>query len=115
MKGQSQSGKGVVARVLVIDDDAALRLLARQALQGVGLAVKEAVDGQSGLEMFRAAAPDAVLLDVMMPGLNGFQVCSAIRDTPGGEHVPVLIMTAPRISSPSPSTGRCSVIGCGTC
>jgi len=92
--GQRHAGVGDVTCVLVIDDDMALRLLTRQALQGVGLSVEEAGDGQGGLEAFRATAPDIVLLDVMMPGLNGFQVCSAIRDTPEGEHVPVLIMTA---------------------
>ena len=81
-------------RVLVVDDDAALRMLTREALESAGFHVEEAADGVAGLRAFRTTCPNLVLLDVMMPRMNGFEVCSAIRDIPEGIDVPVLIMTS---------------------
>ena len=58
-------------KVLVIDDEAPIRLLCRVNLEAEGMSVLEAPDGSSGLEQARTAAPDVILLDVMMPGLDG--------------------------------------------
>ena len=80
-------------KVLVVDDDAALRLLVCAALDQSGMDVIEAADGREALESFDRYQPDAVLLDVMMPGLDGFATCRAIREKPAGTHVPVLMMT----------------------
>jgi len=79
--------------VLVVDDDLAVRLLARETLIGSGFNVCEAANGQQALELFDASLPDIVLLDVIMPGLDGFAVCSAIRESAGGRDTPVLMMT----------------------
>jgi PAS domain S-box-containing protein len=80
--------------VLVIDDDAISRLLIREALGNSGqFRVLEAADGAAGLAMFRANRPDVVLLDVVMEGMDGFTTCMAMRGQPGGEHVPILMLT----------------------
>ena len=80
-------------KILVVDDDAALRLLVCAALDQSGMDVIEAADGREALESFDRYQPDAVLLDVMMPELDGFATCRAIREKPAGTHVPVLMMT----------------------
>ncbi|HEX2829616.1 MAG TPA: EAL domain-containing protein [Burkholderiales bacterium] len=79
--------------VLIIDDDIVMRMLAREALEQAGFTVEEASDGQEGLETFEALRPDAVLLDVMMPVLDGFETCASLRSRESGVTVPVLMMT----------------------
>jgi diguanylate cyclase (GGDEF)-like protein len=78
---------------LVIDDDAAIRLLAREVLEQGGLRVAEAANGAAGLAAFARERPDLVLLDVQMPEMDGFTVCRELRRLAGGRHVPVLMMT----------------------
>ena len=78
---------------LVIDDDASMRLLARTVLEQDGMRVVEAADGAAGVSAFARERPDLVLLDVQMPCKDGFSACSEIRAMPGGQHVPVLMMT----------------------
>lgn len=79
--------------VLVVDDDETMRLLAVEALAGSEFDVLEASDGEQGLAIFEAERPDLVILDVMMPGKSGFEVCGEIRRHPAGTHVPVLMAT----------------------
>ncbi len=79
--------------VLVVDDDPTMRLLVREALEPHGLDVEEAEDGARGLAVFRARTPQLVLLDVQMPGLDGFRLCEEIRRLPGARHVPLVMMT----------------------
>lgn len=80
-------------RVLIVDDDAATRLLTRTCLTGAGFDAEMAADGREGLQKFRASPPDVVLLDVSMPGMDGFTLCSLIRTLPEGQDVPVLMLT----------------------
>lgn len=86
-------GAELTPAVLVVDDDDALRLLVTTALSQFEFRVLEAADGGSALDVFNRERPDIVLLDVVMPGMNGFDVCSAIRAHNAGEHVPILMMT----------------------
>lgn len=79
--------------VLVVDDEAGQRLLTGASLQQGGFTVLEAEDGRQALELFRQEQPDIVLLDVIMPGLDGFAVCEILRDLPGGRHLPVVMVT----------------------
>jgi signal transduction histidine kinase len=79
--------------VLIVDDDPVARLLAREALEQSGWLVEEAENGRLGLEAFMTRRPDLVLLDILMPEMDGFETCAALRKMPGGTHVPVLIMT----------------------
>ena len=78
---------------MVVDDDAAVRLLARETLEYSGFMVWEAHSGEQALEAFEEKLPDIVLLDVVMPGIDGFSVCSAIRKIDSGRDTPVLMMT----------------------
>jgi DNA-binding response OmpR family regulator len=71
----------VIPRVLVVEDDATVREITRRYLGDAGYAVDEAADGVAGLHSARAHPPDAVVLDVMLPGLSGLEVCRALRDT----------------------------------
>ena len=79
--------------VLVIDDDPVMQFLVSEALDAAGFDYREATSGQAGLELFGVARPDLVLLDVVMPGLDGFQTCLKLRALPGGVDVPVMMMT----------------------
>ena len=65
--------------VLVVDDDPLTRMMATEALREGGFTIREAEDGEQALALFDAAPPDLVLLDVMMPGLSGFEVCQQLR------------------------------------
>ncbi|MFI7600090.1 response regulator transcription factor [Actinoplanes sp. NPDC049681] len=82
-----------MTRILVVDDDPGIRSLLTDVLEMEGYEVSVAVDGLAAVQAVEAAAPDFVILDVMMPGLDGFAVLSAIR-AQGGEPVPVLMLTA---------------------
>jgi len=81
-------------RVLVIDDEAPIRLLCRVNLEAAGMRVLEAGDGASGLEEARRQAPDVILLDVMMPGLDGWHVAEALLDDPLTDEIPIVFLTA---------------------
>lgn len=79
--------------VLIVDDDIVARLLARETLEQSGWSVEEAENGRLGVESFIRHHPDLVLLDIMMPEMDGFTACSELRRLPEGKHTPVLIMT----------------------
>jgi DNA-binding response OmpR family regulator len=79
--------------VLVADDDLLLRHMARDALEQAGFAVEEAGNGLEAISAFQRLQPDVVLLDVMMPELDGFSACAHIRHLPGGDLTPILIVT----------------------
>jgi len=79
--------------VLVVDDDGTARFLARASLERADLAVEEAANGREGVAAFERLRPELILMDVLMPEMDGFEACAAIRSLPGGELVPVLMMT----------------------
>ena len=83
-----------MTRVLVIDDEAAIRLLCRVNLEAEGMEVLEAGDGLEGLEMARTEQPDVVLLDVMMPALDGWQVAEELLKDPSTSEIPIIFVTA---------------------
>jgi DNA-binding response OmpR family regulator len=80
--------------VLVIDDEAPIRLLCRVNLEAEGMEVLEAADGPSGLATAQAELPDVVLLDVMMPGLDGWRVAEELLDDERTEGIPIVFLTA---------------------
>jgi len=84
----------VPLRVLVIDDEEPIRLLCRVNLEAEGMIVLEASDGLSGLALARAAMPDVILLDVMMPGLDGWGVAEELLDDATTEDIPFVFLTA---------------------
>src|SRR5689334_8308367 len=79
------------ARILLVEDDPSIREVTAIGLQHAGFTVETAADGQAGLERFGTEAFDLVLLDVMLPRLDGLEVCRAIRRT---STVPVVMLTA---------------------
>jgi two-component system, sensor histidine kinase and response regulator len=83
-------------RVLVIDDNEQNRALARATLELEDFEVILAKSGEEGLSAFEAHAPDCVLLDVRMPGMDGFETCRRMRALPGGDAVPIVFLTASR-------------------
>ena len=81
-------------RVLVIDDEAPIRLLCRVNLEAEGISVLEAADGTTGLDLARDEQPDVVLLDVMMPGLDGWRVAEELLDDDRTRAIPIIFLTA---------------------
>jgi two-component system, OmpR family, alkaline phosphatase synthesis response regulator PhoP len=82
------------ARVLVVDDEAPIRLLCRVNLEAEGMEVLEAGDGPTGLEHARKERPDVILLDVMMPGLDGWRVAEELLEDPATSSIPIVFLTA---------------------
>ena len=80
--------------VLLIDDDEDVRHMTRVSLGFEGFDVLEAPDGTTGLDVARANAPDAIILDVMMPGRDGIDVLRELRADPALGDIPVVILTA---------------------
>ena len=82
------------AKILLIDDDPLLRRIVTKTLTAEGYQVQEAASGAEGLALAQSHPPDLILLDLMMPGLDGFQVCDQLRQSPQTVHVPILMLTA---------------------
>ena len=82
-----------VSSALIIDDDVVTRIALQDYLVEAGFDVCEAEDGRSGLVAFEESNPDIVLLDVSMPGIDGFETCRRLRAMEQGRHVPILMMT----------------------
>jgi DNA-binding response OmpR family regulator len=84
----------LVTRVLVIDDEAPIRLLCRVNLEADGMEVLEATDGARGLQLAGEERPDAVLLDLMMPRLNGWQVAEQLLADERTREIAIVFLTA---------------------
>src|SRR5438445_9133622 len=83
-----------MTKVLVIDDEAPIRLLCRVNLEAEGMDVVEAADGPTGLEQARENPPDVILLDVMMPGLDGWRVAEQLLQDDRTSEIPIIFLTA---------------------
>ena len=81
-------------RVLVSDDESPIRRLCRINPEAEGMEVLEAADGLSGLDVARLERPDVILLDVMMPGLDGWRVAEELLDDDRTEEIPIVFLTA---------------------
>jgi two-component system, OmpR family, alkaline phosphatase synthesis response regulator PhoP len=81
-------------KTLIVDDEAPIRLLCRVNLEAEGIEVLEAADGASGLELARSEKPDAILLDVMMPGLDGWNVAERLLTEEATSAIPIIFLTA---------------------
>jgi two-component system alkaline phosphatase synthesis response regulator PhoP len=81
-------------KVLVIDDEAPIRLLCRVNLEAEGMKVIEAADGPSGVDKARDESPDVILLDVMMPGLDGWRVAEQLLQDDRTVGIPIIFLTA---------------------
>ena len=81
-------------RVLIVDDDPIVRQVVRDILEIAEYEVSEAVDGPDGLVKAEALRPDVILLDLMMPCMDGYEVCRALKLKPETRRIPVIIATA---------------------
>lgn len=80
--------------ILVVDDDLDQRRLLERVLSGAGYRILTAADGEAGLAAVAAVRPDLVVLDVMMPRMNGFQACRALRENAEWATLPIIMLTS---------------------
>ena len=81
----------VGTRILTVEDDERIRSAVKLALEDEGWSVDEAESGEQAIEMFQRSAPDVVLIDIMLPGIDGFELCRTLRRS---SDVPVVMVTA---------------------
>ncbi len=89
-------GGGMAATILIVDDNLDNVELLRKRLRSVGYETIEGYDGEQAVKMTREAKPDLVLLDIMMPKLDGFAVCEILKNDEATRHIPILMLTAKR-------------------
>ena len=89
----SQNGTLKKATILVVDDATPIRSLLRQELTEAGYHVNEAADGKLALDMVRNSKPDLIILDVMMPEINGFDVAAVLKNDPATMDIPIIILS----------------------
>jgi DNA-binding response OmpR family regulator len=92
-------------RILIVEDEESLLKLESILLSAKGYIVTGVMDGKSALKEISVHKPDLVLLDIMLPGMDGYEVCKLIKDNPETAHIPVVILTA-RKSSQDYDRGR---------
>lgn len=80
-------------KILIVEDDRFLRELMAKKLTAEGFDVKEAVDGEDGLKKAKEEKPNLILLDLILPGIDGFEVLSRIKEDPSLEIIPVIILS----------------------
>jgi DNA-binding response OmpR family regulator len=83
-----------VKKVLIVDDEVEFAAMVKMRLEANGYAVDTASNGEDCLRKVAAGSPNLILLDVMMPGMDGFQTLWKLRETPGSESIPVVMLTA---------------------
>ena len=81
-------------KILVVDDELFLRTILKEALEEAGYTVVLAEDGQAALAVAMAESPDCILLDIMMPGIDGYETCAALKKNPKLAAVPVILFSA---------------------
>ena len=95
---QAHRGGEPGARVLVVEDDDATRAILRDMLEREGCTVDVAENGLVALERVAKAKPDIILLDLLMPKMDGFEFLAALRATPDGSEIPIVVLTAKDLS-----------------
>ena len=93
IKHSSLNTTETIPTILVVDDDTPIRSLLRQELGDAGYLVKEAANGKAALDMVRMAKPDLIILDVMMPEINGFDVAAVLKNDPATMDIPIIILS----------------------
>jgi CheY-like chemotaxis protein len=81
-------------RVLIVEDEALSRSIIRDIVESCGYAAAEAVDGTDGLAQAERLHPDVILLDIRMPGIDGYEVCQGLKENPETKTIPVIFVTA---------------------
>ena len=100
-------------KILIIDDEPAILLVSRRRLEANGYEVITAASGKEGIEKAAVCEPDLILLDIIMPGLDGYEVCRRLKGSEKTREIPVIIFTA---SSPPDSSGERAIeLGAAAC
>jgi two-component system alkaline phosphatase synthesis response regulator PhoP len=82
------------AKVLVVDDELDVVEMLKMMLENASYEVVSAFDGEEGIKKAKEEKPDVIILDLMMPGMNGFEACKQMKNDPGLKEIPVLVLTA---------------------
>ncbi|MDF9409476.1 MAG: Cyclic di-GMP phosphodiesterase Gmr [Pelotomaculum sp. PtaB.Bin013] len=90
---EGKVGEGKKSLILVVDDSKYMRFKLRQVLESDGYKVVDAENGAQALSVFRLERPEIVLMDCMMPVMDGFTACTRLQELPGGDRVPVIMIT----------------------
>lgn len=98
-----------MARILVVDDEPDIVRVVVAIMKDCGHEVTVARDGESALESATRSPPDLVILDLMLPGMDGYEVCQKLKEGSGTGHIPVIMMTASHVSLADAK--RCSGVG----
>ena len=85
-------------RILVIDDEVTLRILVKEYLEDAGYVVRQSDDGKRGLKMAVTTKPDLIILDLMLPSIDGYTLCTTLKQTPETSKIPIILITASRES-----------------
>jgi DNA-binding response OmpR family regulator len=94
-------------KILLVEDTDSVQLMMKWWITNDGFDVDAVSDGREALEKVMAATPDLIVLDVMMPGLNGYAVCRALRELENTRATPIIIITALQASADSEEARRC--------
>lgn len=81
-------------KILIIDDEAEFVDMLKIRLKASGYEVEVAYDGEGGLKLSKTAKPDLILLDIMLPKIDGYEICSLIRKDGNGRRIPIILLTA---------------------
>ena len=81
-------------RILLVDDEPSIVKMVSKRLETEGFEVTVAMDGQEGLEKVKALGPDLVVLDLMLPRLNGYEVCATLKKDPQYQKIPIIVLSA---------------------
>jgi DNA-binding response OmpR family regulator len=94
MEHKIQVTAAAPSRVLLVEDEADIRELIRYSFSHAGLVVEEARDGAEALDKLRVLVPDLIVLDLMLPGMHGLELCQRLRGHSDTAHLPILILSA---------------------
>ena len=96
---RKRPGNGAETRLLIIDDDAAVHDLLREELTTLGYTIATAFSGEEGVKSAVQQTPDVIILDLMMPGMTGFEVAASLKDDPRTTNIPILVLTSKDVTS----------------
>jgi two-component system, OmpR family, alkaline phosphatase synthesis response regulator PhoP len=91
---EAESRSAAERRILIVDDESAIRLVCQLNLDSVGFQTLEASDGETALALARTELPDLILLDVMLPGIDGWEVAAELAASPETREIPILFLSA---------------------
>lgn len=80
-------------KILIVEDDAVLQKVLSEYLAGEGFEIASALDGEVGLEMVKTSKPDLILLDIILPKKDGYEVLKEVKSDPATNHIPIILLT----------------------